>query len=94
VFFDFDLDCGMWGESLSTSAEALTPSACAQLPPVNLRSTALFSVLAGSTVTNTGPTRVIGDLGVSPGTAVTGFCPGRCLVRSTVPTRPQRKAKI
>jgi hypothetical protein len=35
-----------------------------------------FSVLAGSTVTNTGSSVVSGDVGVSPGTAVTGFPPG------------------
>jgi len=35
-----------------------------------------FAILAGSTVTSTGPTRIVGDLGISPGTAVSGFPPG------------------
>ena len=38
-----------------------------------------FAVLAGTTVTNTGPSIATGDLGVSPGSAVTGFPPGTVL---------------
>lgn len=44
---------------------------------VHLGTSANFRVLAGSTVTNTGLTVIQGSLGVSPGTAVTGFPPGK-----------------
>ncbi len=47
----------------------------AQVAP-SLGTAQSFGVLAGSTVTNTGPTVATGDLGVSPGTAVVGFPPG------------------
>ncbi len=32
-----------------------------------------FAILAGETITNTGPTSVTGDIGLHPGSAVTGF---------------------
>ena len=45
----------------------------AQAAPVNLATVDPFVALAGTTVTNTGPSLLNGDLGVAPGTALTGF---------------------
>jgi len=62
--------------STGTTSSASLAASCT-LSPVPLGSAANFRVLAGTTVTNTGATVVKGNLGVSPGSAVTGFPPGK-----------------
>ena len=55
------------------TALVATGSPATAAPPIGLGVATSFGVLAGSTVTNSGPTVVTGDLGVSPGNAIVGF---------------------
>jgi len=61
---------------LLSFAVALLLTASPLSAQISLGTAQNFGVLGGSTVTNTGATTVNGSVGVSPGSAVTGFPPG------------------
>ena len=59
---------------------SFTTAAQACQAPIQLGTAGLFEILAGTTVTSTGGTIITGgNLGLSPGSAVTGFPPGQLI---------------
>jgi LPXTG-motif cell wall-anchored protein len=72
-----------------SSASAATTDA-----PVGLGTVGSYSVLGGTTVTNIGPSVLGQDLGVSPGTAITGFPPGVSLGATHAGDAPAAQAQI
>lgn len=62
--------------SLLAGLAATAPYAALAATAPALGTAQNFAVLGNTTVTNTGSTIVSGDLGVSPGTTITGFPPG------------------
>lgn len=63
------LAVGLWGMASAGAAQA----ASVLTGPIDLGTSQTYGVLAASAVTNTGPTVVTGDLGVSPQSSITGF---------------------
>ena len=78
------LAVAMVGATTALLGLAGAPAASAATGPVSLGTAANYAVLAASTVTNTGATTITGNLGLSPGTSVTGFPPGQ--VKGTIDT--------
>jgi hypothetical protein len=68
---------------LLTMLLATALASSARAASVNLGTAGTAAVLAGSTVTNTGPSVIGGDLGLYPGTVVSGFPPGLVLAGTT-----------
>ena len=68
----------------SVGFAALLYGASPSLAQISLGTAESFGVLGGSAVTNTGASVITGNLGVSPGTAVTGFPPGIVTPPSTI----------
>ncbi len=72
---------GQCGARIAVSAVGLFAFVPGWAQTVDLATAAPFGVLAASAITSTGPSIVLGDLGISPNTqsSVTGFPPGQVI---------------
>src|SRR4051812_17316991 len=66
----------VFGLGLLLSVSAPASAATTIGGPIGLGTAGAFAVLGATTVTNTGPSPIGGDVGLSPGSSVTGFPPG------------------
>ena len=74
------------GSLVAAAAVLLTGNTATAVivPTVGMGTAADFSVLAGQSVTNTGPSILNNSLGVDPGSAISGFPPGIVLAPATI----------
>lgn len=83
------------GRALSANgAISLADSVFMTEPPVMLKTAGNFSVLAGTSVENSGGSTLSGSLGVSPGIGLTGFPPGRVTGSTHLGTAESAQAQI
>lgn len=79
---------------LSCETEGLVVPGDVIVAPIDLGLLCSYGILAGTTVTNTGPTIISGDLGLSPGSSVTGFPPGTVLGETHITDAEAAEAQI
>jgi hypothetical protein len=61
---------------------------------VSLAGTSDFALLAGSAITSTGSTNITGDMGLSPGTSIGGFPPGKIVGTQQINTNLATQGKL
>lgn len=94
----YDRGCAVnLGENRRYTVRESAECTAAKAPP--LGTAASFAVLGGPRVVNVGASVIRGDLGVSPGTTVTGFPQGRVVdgtiaTEGSLATRAQRDAAV